>query len=205
MHFRTLTAVSIFALLLASLQATPRTMQTNTNLLHYPESKKVDQVDDYFGTKIADPYRWLEDADSPDTVAWVEAQNRLTFAFLEKIPARAKIHERLTKLWNYERYGIPSKHGPYYIFTKNDGLQNQAVLYKARSLDGPAEVLLDPNTLSADGTVALSAVAFSEDGRYLAYATSASGSDWLEWRVRETATSRDLADHLLWSKFSDAS
>lgn len=173
--------------------------------LPYPESQKGTQVDDYFGTKISDPYRWLEDLDSPETAKWVEAENKVTFAFLEAIPSRNKIKDRLTKLWDYERYGLPSKQGKFYIFSKNDGLQNQAVVYKTTRLDGPAEVLLDPNTLSTDGTVALSASAFSEDGRYFSYATSASGSDWMQWHVRDVETARDLPDVLKWSKFSDAS
>ena len=172
--------------------------------LPYPETKKVDHVDDYFGSKIADPYRWLEDPNSAETQAWVEAQNRLTNAFLERIPARARIEARLTELWNYERYGLPSKQGPHYIYSRNDGLQNQAVLYRAAGLDSKPEVLLDPNTLSPDGTVALAGASFSDDGARLAYATSASGSDWMEWRVREAATARDLPDLIKWSKFSGA-
>jgi prolyl oligopeptidase len=170
----------------------------------YPETRKVDQVDDYFGTKVADPYRWLEDDNSADTAAWVAAENKVTFGYLEKIPAREAIKRRVTELWNYERYGLPSKEGPRYIYTRNDGLQNQAVLYKANALDASPEVLLDPNKLSADGTVALSGGEFSEDGQYLAYATSASGSDWMEWHVRDVARAVDLPDLLKWSKFSGA-
>jgi prolyl oligopeptidase len=173
--------------------------------LSYPETRKDDQVDDYFGTKVADPYRWLEDDHSAETAAWVAAENKVTFAYLEKIPSREPIKRRLTELWNYERYGVPSKEGPHYIYTKNDGLQNQAVLYKARALDAAPEVLLDPNKLSADGTVALSGAEFSEDGKYLAYATSASGSDWMEWHVREVDEGTDLPDVIKWSKFSGAS
>jgi prolyl oligopeptidase len=172
--------------------------------LTYPETRKVGQVDDFFGTKVADPYRWLEDDNSAETAEWVAAQNKVTFGYLEKIPARARLKERLTTLWNYERYGVPSKEGSYYVFTKNDGLQNQAVVYKTRTLEGTPEVLLDPNALSPDGTVALNAAEFSEDGKYLAYAISASGSDWQEWKVREVATSKDLTDYLKWSKFSGA-
>jgi prolyl oligopeptidase len=174
--------------------------------LTYPETRKVDQIDDFFGTKVADPYRWLEDDNSAETAAWVEAENKVTFAYLARIPARTRLKERLTELWNYERYGLPSKEGAHYIFSKNNGLQNQAVLYKARTLDAKPEVLLDPNAFSPDGsgTVALSAAEFSEDGRYLAYAISASGSDWQEWHLREVATAKDLTDHLKWSKFSGA-
>jgi prolyl oligopeptidase len=170
----------------------------------YPETRKVDQVDDYFGTKVADPYRWLEDDNSADTAAWVAAENKVTFAYLEKIAAREPIKQRVTELWNYERYGLPSKEGPHYIYTKNNGLQNQAVVYKASALDATPEVLIDPNKLSDDGTVALSGGEFSEDGKYLAYATSASGSDWMEWHVRDVAQASDLPDLIKWSKFSGA-
>jgi prolyl oligopeptidase len=153
---------------------------------------------------IPDPYRWLEDPDSPETMAWVAEQNRRSEAFLSTIPARIAIRERLTTLWNYERCSPPSKHGDWYIFSKNSGLQPQAVLVRARSLAGPAEVLLDPNTLSDDGTVALTATSVSEDGRWLAYALSESGSDWMTWRVRDVATGVDLPDEVRWSKFSTA-
>ena len=129
--------------------------------LNYPETRKVDQVDDYFGTKVADPYRWLEDDNSADTAAWVAAQNKVTFAYLEKIAAREPIKQRVTELWNYERYGLPSKEGEHYIYSKNNGLQNQAVLYKSSTLEATPEVLIDPNKLSEDGTVALSGGEFS--------------------------------------------
>ncbi|MBK5256247.1 MAG: S9 family peptidase, partial [Vicinamibacteria bacterium] len=171
----------------------------------YPKSRKGDVVEMLHGHKVADPYRWLEDPNSAETAAWVEAQNKVTFGFLAKIERRAAIRERLTQVWNYERYGVPSRHGGWTIFSKNDGLQNQAVIYKATSLTATPRVLLDPNSLSTDGTVALSGLSFSEDGKYLAYSTSASGSDWMEWRVREVATSKDLADVIQWSKFSGAS
>ena len=173
--------------------------------LQYPVARKSDVVEDYHGTKVPDPYRWLEDPDSPETRGWIEAENRLTAAFLDAIPARAAIHERLTKLWNYPRYGPPFRKARRYFFFKNDGLQNQAVLYMQNSLDAAAETLLDPNLLSEDGTVALSTWAASDDGRLLAYGTSASGSDWEEFRVRDVGTGRDLPDHLQWIKFSGAS
>ena len=172
---------------------------------HYPQAKKVNQVDDFFGTKIADPYRWLEDSDAPGTRAWIDAQNALTFAYLKQIPERERISKRLWALWDYERYGIPSREGRWYVFTKNTGKQNQNVVYRAASLDAPAEVLIDPNTLSKDGTVALGPTAFSDDGKYMAYAVSAAGSDWQEWRVRDVATGQDLPDVIKWSKFSGAS
>jgi prolyl oligopeptidase len=171
----------------------------------YPAARKSDQVDDYHGVKVADPYRWLEDLDSAETRAWVEAENKLTFGFLESIPARTTIKERLTKLWNYEKYGIPFKEGNRYFYTRNSGLQNQAVLYTVTSLDAEPQMVLDPNTLSADGTVAVSGLQVSPDGKLLAYSLSASGSDWQEWKVRDVATSKDLSDDLKWVKFSGVS
>ena len=170
----------------------------------YPVAKTVNQVDDYHGVKVADPYRWLEDPDAADTRAWIEAENKLTFDFLEQIPQRKQIKERLTTLWNYEKYSPPFKEGNQYFYFKNDGLQNQDVLYTLASLEAEPRVLLDPNKLSADGTVALSGLAISHDGKYLAYSLSSSGSDWQEWHVREIATGRDLSDVIKWSKFSGA-
>ena len=173
--------------------------------LSYPETARHDVVDDYHGTRIADPYRWLEDPNSAETKAWVDAQNRVTFAYLERLPARDRIRARLTELWDHERYGVPSKEGPRYVFTRNDGLQNQAVVYQAASLEAPPRVLLDPNGLSPDGTVALTGMAFTKDGRHMAYGISSGGSDWIEWHVRDVVSGRDLPDVLKWSKFSDAS
>jgi len=181
--------------------AVPAPAQT----LQYPAARKSDVVDDYHGTRVADPYRWLEDPDSPESRAWIEAQNRLTAAYLAEIPARATIRERLTKLWNYPKYGAPFRKAGRYFFLKNDGLQNQSVLYKQASLEATPETLLDPNMLSEDGTVALSTLAVSDNGRLLAYGTAASGSDWEEFRVRDVVTARDLPDHLKWIKFSGAS
>jgi prolyl oligopeptidase len=171
----------------------------------YPKPRKADQIDDYHGTKISDPYRWLENPDSDESRAWIEAENKLTFGFLEKIPQRAKIEERLTKLWNYEKYSPPFKEGGRYFYFKNDGLQNQSVLYTIESLNAQPRVLFDPNALAKDGTVALSGMAISHDGRHLAYGLSSSGSDWMEWKVREIETGKDLSDHLKWVKFSGAS
>jgi len=161
-------------------------------------------VDDYHGTRVADPYRWLEDVDSPDTRNWVEAENRVTFAYLEQIPERERIRRRLTELWDYPKYGAPFKKGGRYFFFKNSGLQNQSVLYSQSALTAEPEVLLDPNALSSDGTVALSILAFAEDGRTMVYGTSGSGSDWQEFRVRDVATKQDRTDHLKWIKFSSA-
>ncbi|MEG4208227.1 prolyl oligopeptidase family serine peptidase [Microcoleus sp. Pol7_A1] len=171
----------------------------------YPTTRKIDQTDDYHGVEVPDPYRWLENPDSEETQAWVEAQNAVTFAYLNEIPAREKIKQRLTQLWDYEKYGIPFKEGDRYFYYKNDGLQNQSVLYTLTSLDGEPKVLIDPNTLSEDGTVALGGVAISEDGKLMAYGLSTSGSDWQEWKVRDVATGEDLSDHLKWIKFSGAS
>ncbi|HEY9666526.1 MAG TPA: prolyl oligopeptidase family serine peptidase, partial [Coleofasciculaceae cyanobacterium] len=170
-----------------------------------PPSRKVNQVDDYHGTTIADPYRWLEDLDSEETKAWVEAQNQVTFGYFSQISARESIKQRITKLWNYEKYGIPFKEGNRYFYFKNDGLQNQSVLYTLTDLDAEPRVLIDPNTLSEDGTIALSGLALSEDGKLMAYGLSTAGSDWKEWKVFDVETGEDLSDHLKWVKFSGAS
>jgi prolyl oligopeptidase len=175
-------------------------------MLNYPPSHPDPTVVDiYHGQPVPDPYRWLEDLDSERTRAWIEAQNQLTFDYLQRIPARQRLLERLTQLWNYEKYSQPFKEGGRYFYFKNDGLQNQSVLYTQESLEAEARVLLDPNTLSEDGTVALSGIAISRDGRYLAYGLSRSGSDWQEWKVRDIETGEDLPDHLRWIKFSGAS
>ena len=174
----------------------------------YPASKMVDQQDDYHGVRVADPYRWLEDANSIDTGAWVAAQNSLTQSYLARTPGRDAIRARLTELWNYERFSVPFKQGGRYFYSRNDGLQNQAVLYTLTTLtasDAAPRVLLDPNTLSADGTVALAGIEVSPDGRYLAYGTAASGSDWNQWQVRDIDSGKDLEDKLEWVKFSGAS
>ena len=187
-------------------------MSVSPSSLQYPQTPTCDQVDQYHGIAIADPYRWLEDPDTPDSQAWIEAQNQLTFGYLESIPARDQIQQRLKVLWNYERYGTPFKVGDAqkyglperYFFFKNSGLQNQSVLYTLTDLAAEPRVLLDPNTLSEDGTVALSGLGISEDGQWLTYALSSSGSDWKEWKVRNVETGEDLSDHLKWSKFSGA-
>jgi prolyl oligopeptidase len=176
-----------------------------TPTLTYPHAKTVDQIDDYHGTKVADPYRWLEDTDSTDTREWIDAENKLTFGYLAQIPYRQAIHDRLKTLWNYERYGVPEQQGSRYFYQHNNGLQNQNVLLVADSVTAEPHLLLDPNTLSADGTVALTGHAISDDGKLLAYGTSASGSDWMEWRVRDVDTGKDLSDDLKWVKFSGAS
>lgn len=173
--------------------------------LKYPQTAKVDSSDIYFGTQVKEPYRWLEDDKSPQTEAWVKAQNAVTYAYLDKIPFRDGLKKRLTELTNYPKYGSPSKKNGVYYFYKNDGLQNQSVLYRQASLTAAPEVLLDPNTLSKDGTVALSAIAFSNDGKYFAYSIARAGSDWNEIFVMDLATKKLLADHIQWVKFSGIS
>lgn len=173
-------------------------------LLPYPETERGGVVDDYFGTKVADPYRWLEDDLSEATAAWVEAENAVTDDYLSQIPFRDAIRERLTELWNYPREGAPSKHGDWWYYYYNDGLQNQSVLYRTREPGGAGEVFLDPNRLSEDGTVAVAAASFSKDGRYFAYAAAASGSDWVEIRVMDTADGTLTEDRIEWVKNSGA-
>lgn len=174
-------------------------------VLTYPSTPKVDTVNTYFGTKVADPYRWLENDTSAATAAWVTAENKITNSYLEQIPFRKGLLQRLTELANYERIGAPfKKHGKYYFY-KNNGLQNQNVLYVQDSLEGEAHVFLDPNKLSADGTVALTSLSFSHDGKYAAYTVSRSGSDWREIYVMDVATGNLLDDHITWAKFTGAS
>ena len=172
--------------------------------LTYPNTKIIEQIDNYHGKLVADPYRWLEDTDSPETLEWVKGQNELTFSILEKIPMRETIKKRMTELWDHAKALAPYKKGNRYFQERNSGLQNQNVLYVMETLNADPRVLLDPNALSEDGTVALSSFAISEDGNWLAYATSASGSDWLTWRVRDVDTREDLDDVIEWSKFSEA-
>ena len=181
------------------------TLTARGDTLSYPDSKPGKIVDTLHDIKVPDPYRWLEDLNSDQTSAWVKAQNSLTDSYLDAIPGRQALENHLTKLWNVERLGVPSFEGGSYFFSKNNGLQNQSVLYSSKSLDLEPTVLLDPNKLSKDGTVALNSYEVSPDGKYLAYSTSASGSDWVEWKVREISSRKDLSDHLKWSKFSGVS
>ncbi len=202
---------TVSLLLLVFLLATVFTSAQNTSTSSqpgppvYPQTRRGDQVDDYHGTKVADPYRWLEDTDSAETKAWVEAENKVTFGYLEQIPYRKDIRSRLTKLWNYERFTVPYQEGGRYFFQHNTGLQNQNVLLVADSISAQPHVLLDPNTLSTDGTVALAGDAISDDGKLMAYGIATSGSDWNEWHVRDVDTGKDLSDDLKWVKFSGAS
>jgi prolyl oligopeptidase len=170
----------------------------------YPQTKKVVVTDDYHGTKIDDPYRWLEDDYAEDTGAWVEAQGKVTFDYLQNLPQRKKINERLKAMWNYERYSLPFKKGEYYIYSRNDGLQNQSVNYIQKGLTGEPRVLLDPNTFSEDGTVIFTGGELSEDTRYFMYGVSEGGSDWRTMRVREVKTGKDMNDEIRWIKFANA-
>ncbi len=197
-------AAVLFSLVLPLL-ALLSAAQSSSSPLTYPQARRSDQVDDYHGTKVADPYRWLEDTDSAETHTWVEAENKLTFSYLDQIPYRQAIRERLTKLWNYERFTAPHQEGGRYFFEHNNGLQNQNVLLVADSLTAEPRVLLDPNLLSTDGTIALAGTAISDDGKLLAYALATSGSDWNEWHVRDVDTGKDLSDDIKWVKFSGAS
>lgn len=170
--------------------------------LQYPTTKKGETVEDYHGTKVADPYRWLEDDNSEETKAWVQAQNKVTFDYLATLPQRDKIKKRLEELWNYPRYSSPSKKNEYYYFYKNDGLQNQAVLYRQKGLDGKPEEFLNPNTLNKEGIAALGSTSFSKSGKYFAYSVAVAGSDWQEGYIMETATKKILTDKIRWIKFS---
>src|SRR5262245_42640405 len=192
-------------LLLATATMLGMTTTASTQQLRYPDARRGPDSDDYFGTTVPDPYRWLEDVDAPETRRWIEAENTLTFSYLGAIPARDAIRRRLTALCDYPRYGTPFKKRGAYFFFKNDGLQNQSVLFHQATRTALPAVLLDPNTLSTDGTVALSTLDLSEDARYLAYATAASGSDWNDVHVREVDTGRDLPDVIHWVKFSGLS
>ena len=173
--------------------------------LQYPPTKKVEHVDTYFGESVPDPYRWLEDDNSAETAQWVAAQNEVTFGYLEKIPYRAQVKARLEELYNYPKYSAPFRKGEYFFFSKNDGLQNQSVLYVQKGLAGAPEVLLDPNSFSSDGTTRLGAFALSQDGKYAAYGISRSGSDWQEYCVLEMSTRKTQPDTLKWIKVSGIS
>ena len=175
--------------------------------LVYPRTKRIMHTDVYHGAKVPDPYRWLEDdvRESKDVKAWVDAQNKVTFGYLKQIPERKSLQQRLTELWNFERFGSPRRHGERYFFTKNDGLQNQSVLYSLTSLDGKPRVLIDPNSWSKDGTVAMAGTSFSDDGKHLAYGVQDAGSDWRSWKVLDVATRKPLADEIRFVKYSNVS
>lgn len=192
----TLSALTLAAVVATSVQAQG---------LSYPVTRKVDQTDTYHGTVVADPYRWLEDDNSAETKAWVVQQNAVTDQFLAAMPQRLPTRRIYTELYNFERFGIPFREGGRYFWSRNDGLQQQNVIYTAKSLTDTPQVALDPNTMSTDGTVALSGMVPSRDGKLLAYGVAGAGSDWQTWKVRDLATGQDLADKIEWVKFSSAS
>jgi prolyl oligopeptidase len=190
--------------LLASCSSDPAGSESKSKI-EYPKTRKVDTIDTYFGIKVADPYRWLEDDNSDSTKKWVDAQNVVTQKYLSEIPFRDKIRDRLRTVWNYERMSAPYKKGDRYFYSRNDGLQNQSVLYYKDQLNGEGKVLIDPNKLAADGTSSLGSTDVSHDGKYMAYGISKAGSDWVDFYVLEIATGKQLDDHIQWSKFSGAS
>ncbi|MEZ6094187.1 MAG: prolyl oligopeptidase family serine peptidase [Pirellulaceae bacterium] len=192
------------ALLVAGLVANGAVMAQD---MEYPKTKTQTQIDEYFGVKVADPYRWLEDdvRESQDVKDWVDAENRVTFGYLETLPFRKEIEARLTTLWDYEKYGTPFRAGDRYYYFKNNGLQNQSVLYQLDTLDGDPRALIDPNQWSEQGTVALGGMSFTNDGRYIAYSTSEGGSDWSTWHVMDAETGKLLDDEISWTKFTQPS
>ncbi|MGV3484821.1 MAG: prolyl oligopeptidase family serine peptidase [Planctomycetaceae bacterium] len=183
----------------------PSTHHASPNMLTYPQSPRTDTVDQYHGQSVADPFRSLEDTESDSTADWIRAQNELTRTYLDAIPQRADLAKRLTELWNFERYGLPVRRGDTYFFTHNDGLQNQSVLYTADGLDAPRKVLIDPNQLSEDGTIAMSSWEPTRDGKLVAYSLADGGSDWRTWKVRDVESGADLEDEVRWVKFSEIS
>ena len=168
----------------------------------YPATQKVDQVDNYHGTLVADPYRWLEDENSTDVQKWIQDQNQLTFDYLDSLPTREAVRERITELWNYSRRSLPVQRNGTYFYSSNDGLQNQPIFYRQISSDADPEVILDPNSFSEDGTIALTFVKISRNARYVGYGIADGGSDWQTIRVRDLKTGLDLDDRIEWVKFS---
>ena len=181
--------------------------KNQTNTVTYPKTKKVDTVTNYFGTQVKDPYRWLEDDMSEETARWVEDQNKTTFGYLENIPFREELKQRLTTLWNYEKVGAPFKEGDYSYFYKNNGLQNQYVIYRYKTGQDPdkTEVFLDPNTFTEDGTISLGGLSFSENGSLAAYSISEGGSDWRKVLVMNAQTKKIIEDTIVDVKFSGIS
>ena len=185
--------------------ATPAAATPAPRAFEYPAARKGDTVDDYHGTKVADPYRWLEDIDSPESQAWIAAENKLTFGYLESLPGRAKLKERLTALWNFERFKAPRRESRSTFYERNSGLQNQSVLYVVPNVGAEPRQLIDPNTLSGDGTVALHDYDITRDGKLLVYGIAAAGSDWVDYHVLRVADGKDLPDVVKWNKFGGAS
>ncbi|MFT5108141.1 MAG: prolyl oligopeptidase [Pseudoalteromonas tetraodonis] len=197
---------SLTILTLAAIGPSVLSTQATAEKLSYPNAREADVVDELHGKKVADPYRWMEEIDSKETKQWVAAQAELAQGYLSKLPGRERIEKRLEAIWDYDKIGMPQREGGRVFYSRQSGLQNQSVLYWREDKPGTAEkVLLDPNQLSEDGTVALSGYSVSDDGKYLAYGLSSSGSDWKEWRVREIESGKDLPDYIRWSKFSGAS
>ncbi len=197
---KTLFLVALIAVIMLISAAYPE--PTAEEKLQYPKTRETTQTDNYFGTVVPDPYRWLENDNAPETARWVEEENKVTFAYLEKIPYRQRVKDRLMQLYNYPKYGAPFRRGEFFFYSKNDGLQNQSVLYIQKGLDGTPEVLIDPNKFSADGTSRLTVFELSKDGKYAGYGISLAGSDWQEFRILEVATRQPLPDVLKWIKFS---
>jgi prolyl oligopeptidase len=199
-------SVGLFSLVSLSLSLPFRTVSAQKSgdggggKLTYPVTKKVDVVDDYFGTKVADPYRWLENNDSPEVAAWVAAENKVTFEYLDRIPYRKAVFDRLTQLFNYPKFSSPTRRGEWFVFSKNDGLQNQSVYYIQKGLDGAPELLLDPNKFSTDGTSRLGAFSWSPNGKYVLYGVSQGGSDWNDLYVLDVSSKKPMADHIKWVK-----
>jgi prolyl oligopeptidase len=202
MHSHLFVAGVLFTLLPLSIGFANDMSTTSKVPFAYPPAPTSDTIDDYHGTKVADPYRPLENPDSPETRAWIDAENKITFSYLEQIPQRKQLRDRLTQLWNFERYSVPVKENGRYFYTKNDGLQNQSVFYFVDALNGEPRMLLDPNKLSSDGTIAVTESTISDNGKLFAYALSTSGSDWMEWHFRDVNSGKDLSDIIKWSKFS---
>src|SRR5215813_4971040 len=173
--------------------------------LKYPETKKIDVIDKYKDVEVVDPYRWLEDDNSDMTKQWVQAENKVTFDYLATIPFRDRVKKRLEQLWNYPKYSSPFKKGDYYYYFKNNGLQNQSVLYRQKGLGDEPEEFLDPNTLSSEGIAAIGTIEFTKAGKYLAYSIAVAGSDWQEIYVMDAATKKRLADKIQWTKFGGVS
>lgn len=207
MHHRTIAITFAILVSLFIVHTKPKSlMSQDSSALSYPETKKVEQVEEFFGVKVSDPYRWLENdvRQSSEVADWVKAQNKVSFGYIESLPFRKEIDQRLTELWDYEKYSAPFRRGDKYYFQKNNGLQNQYVLYSMDSLGAEPKELIDPNKWSEDGTVALSGLAFSDDGKHLAYGVQESGSDWRTWRVMEIESGKVLEDELEWVKFGGA-
>jgi len=192
------------SILLALVTLTATAQQRSTTILPYPKAHTVDHSDEYFGTKVADPYRWLEDLDSPETQAWVAEENKVTASYLDPLTNRPLIHRHLQELVNYERYTAPERYGSRYFYSYNTGLQNQSPFYWTEGLTGEPHILIDPNTLASDGTIALNQIAVTNDGSLAALALAEAGSDWQKIIVREVATGKDLPDVIHWTKFGAA-